>query len=178
MRNDKLSIVVTIMMVILNAFVLVIGISEAIFVAYYNNYKHDCIGIWNWMMVACVINNAIPILSCCSVLIFTDAYKRNNERRVLNIFHVGSFLVSVWVPITYFYLNSSCYDLWHSNAHLWTFIMIHFVTMLVAISFIGLCIFIACCSCYIRLTQDNSLDLDYNDIYNHNRYYNNTTNWI
>ena len=150
MAKEEVSLVAAILTVIINAFAFGVGVAEAVYVSKYDEYKDGCSGIWGWMVAACVIDIAVPVLSCCGLTTLLNK-EEADKNSLLNLLHIGSLVIAIWSAVTYFNLSSNCYDYWQATApELWTFIMIHFVLLWISVGFIGLFIVFGCLLCCLK----------------------------
>jgi hypothetical protein len=120
-----------------------LGISEAVFVAKYNNYQDQCDNIWAWICAAAVINICVPVLTVCGLTSLSDEHK--DKSGVLHLLYIAGFVIAVSSVVTYSNINNGCHDFWTSHApELWTFVVIHYVMFWVSIGVTCVAICYAC----------------------------------
>jgi hypothetical protein len=110
-----------------------LGVSEAHFVAYYDDLKPECNHVWGWIVAASVFNIIISVSSMCYICCVNqvgEVYDNNNSYGV----HLGQLIVGIWAIKTYFQIETSCLSFWEANApELWTFVLIHYVMAWISI---------------------------------------------
>lgn len=116
-----------------------LGIAEAVFVAKYSDFSHECRSIWEWILAACVFNIVIPALTLCF------SFGESTNKLIVQFARIGQVIIAIWSAITYYHITTSCRDFWTSNApELYTFVMIHFVMLWIFVGIVGLLIIMAC----------------------------------
>ena len=117
-------------------FTLCLGISEAVFVAKYDEYDDECRNIRAWIIAACCINIVAPVITACGLYRLADIKDQGHLPVIHSLLGIGQFVISVWSAVTYFNISAMCHDFWVSKAfELWVFVMIHFVALWVNLTF-------------------------------------------
>jgi hypothetical protein len=142
-----------------------VGISEAVFVSQYSALDNGCRDIWGWILAACVFDISIPVFTCCGIGKLTakpedNRYKHDNQ--LIRLLGVGRLIIAIWSGVTYYHINSSCYNFWHSNApELWTFVVIHYAMLWIYVWIVVLLIYATLIVCgielYMRYSRDHEL---------------------
>jgi len=126
-------------------FTLCLGISEAVFVAKYDEYDDECRNIRAWIIAACCINIVAPVITACGLYRLADIKDQGHLPVIHSLLGIGQFVISVWSAVTYFNISTMCHDFWVSKAfELWVFVMIHFVALWVNIAITILYVVIIC----------------------------------
>ena len=114
--------------------------SEAIFVARYNEFDDQCRQIWSWILAACVFDIAIPVIGLCGIRNITkgDDEPNNIYDHLMYAAKIGTVVIMIWSNVTYYNINASCQYFWTSQApQLWTFITIHYCVLWLCVGYIG-----------------------------------------
>jgi hypothetical protein len=109
-----------------------VAVSEAVFLAKYQEYSDECRQIWKWILASCVFNIVVAVAMCCGI---GRIIKEATENILIMLWFdfwfyvgIGSLVTSIWSAVIYFNISSSCHDFWSSNApQLYTFVLIHFI---------------------------------------------------
>jgi hypothetical protein len=108
---------------VLYLLVLALGISEAVFLYHYSEYKFEtCAPVWGWIVAACVFDILVALIGWVALII-----EKSKNSICLQI---GSLTINIWSMVTYYNIKPSCQDFWETSApELWTFVMIHYCFM-------------------------------------------------
>src|SRR5688572_8689989 len=110
--------------ILLSFYEFCLGVSEAVYLSRYDKYESECRGIWGWLVAACVINICVPIFTGCGVTKLMEDKKEENKNAIVQLLHIGQFVIGIWSAVTYFNIDANCHSFWTSNApELWTFVM-------------------------------------------------------
>ena len=136
----------------LNAGMFTIGIVEAIIAGGAKEFHTGCQDIWYWIVVTCIIDISVPILTGCGIMSFS---KKDNMslKRASIIIRFGNLIMSIWTIIAYTNIaGTDCAIFWQSNASdVWTLLVIHFAFTCAGIGLFIVSAIIAmmvvCCNC-------------------------------
>lgn len=145
-----------------------LGVIEVIFASKYSGYKHDieehhCDNVWAWIVVASVYNITVPIISCCGLACIignrcnfpnVDNECLRTRTSVLIILHLCSVSYGIWSLVTYFNINTMCYEFLRSFLpEFWIFIMIHFSVFWISI---GVFVIFMCVGYWFNFEDETS----------------------
>lgn len=109
----------------------ILGIFEAIYLHRYDDQKHKCYSVWEWLVAGCVIDICIPVFARFGIQHREfDEYEQREFRKQNGCWLLAQLVVSIWSAVFFFDPNKECYNYWDTNAHeLWIFVMVHFAML-------------------------------------------------
>lgn len=155
-------------LVLINLAYFCLGISEAIFVARYNEFDDQCQQIWSWILASSVLDIVIPVIDLCGIAYYLTKNNDKPNNVYENIYdismyvaRIGTIIIMIWANVTYYKINTSCYSFWTSQAHeLWTFVVIHYFILWLCVGWIIgtlLMYMIMCCAVLIVPKEKKSV---------------------
>lgn len=127
-----------------------LAISEAVFLAKYDEYDDGCSHIWKWILAACILNFAAATLTCvdlCKACV-DNSNDDNIDVGRSQYIRIPTFVISVWAIITFLNISDSCHDIVTSEMpEIWAFVNIHYVVGWISVGFLAICLLrtVSCC---------------------------------
>src|SRR5579872_457846 len=107
---------------LLNVFEFCLSGIELSFIREYQNSKDECYYLWEWLIISCITNAIIPVISYLNLDLFLKKIK------LIPFYQICQLIVSIWAAIIYNSIDNTCYKFLNSNAsELWIFIIIHYI---------------------------------------------------